>query len=202
VASLPRVQTVVVRRDWDRLIELGEAELASRAHANAAFVQLPLAAAFHQRACIAYAARDLTAALRDVRRAISLDPWIRYFVTRGVVRDAMGDRVGARTDYDRALTGPRIHRSPDAGLGRLEAWLDGSKHAFDGARALYARGVARLKAGKVDEACGDLVDALAVTLALRERGGGPLFSPPEEALVALEGVIRRAQSAASRAKTR
>jgi hypothetical protein len=204
VAALPRVQTVVVRRDWNRLIELGEAELASGVHTNGAFVRMPLAAACHQRACVAYAERDLESALRDVTRAIRLDPWPRYLVTRGVVREAMGDPANARADYDRALIGARYDEPPDEELGPspIDAWIEGPKGAFEGARALYARGVARLKVREIDGACADLAEALAVTLALREEGAGSPFYPPDAALVSLEGVIRRAQAAASRAKIR
>lgn len=193
VAALPRVRAISQRRDWDRMIELGEAERAASANpGDRPLVDRPLAealaAAWHQRACLAHARRDFTAALRDVDRAIVLDPWTRYLVTRGVVREALGDPAGARADYDRAVTGARSDEPPTAPRDPIEAWQDDETGAFEGARALYARGVARLEAGDVVGATADLEEGLAITGALREPGDDERRPTLEH----LDGIVQRA----------
>jgi tetratricopeptide (TPR) repeat protein len=201
VASLPRVGTVVTRRDYSRMIELAEAERSTSAYPDNPQLRLALAAARHQRACAAYAERDFKSALRDLNKAIALDPWTRYLVTRGVVREAVGDRPGARADYDRAVTEARASGRPWA-EDPIAAWEDFEEGAFEGARALYARGVARLKAMDIDGACADLDEALAVTLALRKDGSNGLRVPAGEDLASLESLLLRARLPALAARIR
>lgn len=164
IDAMPRRAPTALRRDWDRLVALGEAELAERP--RDAYVVLPLAAAWHQRACAAFARGDSAAALADLDRCLALDRWCRYLVTRGTVREAGGDLRGALEDFSEAVDSVRLHgpwnHDDDLNLSSSH-WL--SEDGFsagaseDGARALYARGVTRYRLGDVDGACDDLTDA-------------------------------------------
>lgn len=193
-AMLKRAPSAL-RRDWDRLTELGEAELTERP--GDAYVVLPLAAAWHQRACVAFARGDAAAALADLDRCLALDRWCRYLVTRGSIREAGGDLRGALEDYTEAVDSIRLHGpwNVDDDLDLPSSrWLsaDGfSPGAYeDGARALYARGVTRYRLGDLDGAYGDLTDAASNAYDLSHDDGAVRF--PFAALIdrALVTVLR------------
>lgn len=76
IAAMPRVPPLPrVLVDWDRIIALGEEHLAAeRATSNAPTIELPLAAAYYQRASRAFSQSDAPAALRDAERAVEIDP--------------------------------------------------------------------------------------------------------------------------------
>jgi tetratricopeptide (TPR) repeat protein len=76
---------------------------ASSARNRREHLTLALAAAYHQRASRLWAARDFTGALRDVERAIELDPVLPYHTTRAVLLDALGRRADAYREIDTAL---------------------------------------------------------------------------------------------------
>src|SRR5262245_56331696 len=94
------------RPDWDRIIAAGEALIAARPRLNAEteFVKLPLGVAYHQRTSRSLAQGNLTGALRDVDRAIEIDPYFfAYRTTRAIVLDALGRRAEARSQIDACL---------------------------------------------------------------------------------------------------
>ncbi len=181
IVAMPRRTPTAMRRNWDRLIELSEAELTERP--GDGYVVLPLAAAWHQRACVAFARGDLTAALADLDRCLALDRWCRYLVTRGSIREAGGDLRGALEDFTEAVDSVRLHGpwnlDDDLNLPASH-WLsaDGfSAGAFeDGARALYARGVTRYRLGDLDGAHQDLTDAASDAYDLSHGDGSARFA--------------------------
>lgn len=181
IDAMPERAPASLRRDWDRLVELGEAELTERP--GDPYVVLPLAAAWHQRACVAFSRRDSAAALSDIDRCLALDRWCRYLVTRGSVREAAGDLRGALDDFTEAVDSVRLHGpwNLDDDLNFPSSrWL--SKDGFspgaseDGARALYARGVTRYRLGDLDGAHQDLTDAASDAYDLSHDGGSARFA--------------------------
>ena len=120
VAAMPHVTKVSLVRDWDTLIAHGEKARAEhpepprpardslvdaardgaseaedddgRGYALHRYVACPLAAAYHARACAAFARGDRARARPDVDRAIALDPTVAYVTTRG--RSRRGPRAG------------------------------------------------------------------------------------------------------------
>ena len=86
--------------DFDLAIELGEAEHAAmvaqqRQQWDTPYVCWPLAGAYHHRGCVAWEAGDRERAVRDVDRALELDPHPRYFTTRALFAEALGDAEAA-----------------------------------------------------------------------------------------------------------
>lgn len=193
VAAMPRVAAVRERRDWDRLIGLGEEERAAGRRPDNPYVCYPLAAAYHQRACAAYARGDRDAALCDVERALSLDRWPRYLVTRGVLRAALGDPEGACSDYDVAVSLARAPAPPESEAARdpdlVSPWEWPGAEPVEGARAHYARGVARYWKGDVAGAREDLEEALQAIMIASQEGFSAASSPE---LSDLEIRVRRA----------
>ncbi len=197
VATMPRVSSVVVApRDWDRLIELGTSELATCPERDRNYVVYPLAAAYHQRGCAAYARGDSDAAMRDVEQALSVDRWARYLVTRGVLRAARGDHEGALSDYDEAVTLADAKEPPEG----VDAYLWSAPDPRDPARAHYARGVARHRKGDVAGASEDLQVAAHILDGLL-RDLRQLKLDPDASLVTLETNVRRALATVQRART-
>ncbi|MFO0757816.1 MAG: hypothetical protein U0359_15075 [Byssovorax sp.] len=90
-------------RYWDRIIHEGEARLPGAT--ERAFISLPLGVAYHQRASRSFAQGDLAAALRDVDRAIALDPLLLpHHTTRTVLLDGLGRRAEAYGEIDGFLS--------------------------------------------------------------------------------------------------
>lgn len=89
VAFEPRV-------DFDVAIQLGEAAHAEmireqRTKWDTPYVCWPLAAVYHHRGCLAWEQGNRDAALKDIDRAIELDPHPRYFTTRALYAEALED---------------------------------------------------------------------------------------------------------------
>ncbi len=193
-ATMPRARPSEMRRDWDRLIALGEEELSQRQ--GDGYVILPLARAYHQRACAAFERGDLDAAERDLARCLVLDPWCRYLVTRGALREARGDLRGALASYDEAVSSMRIHGpwlEEELDMEPLREWRSGwggRRNPAEGARALYARGVTRARLGDRDGALRDLDDARVITSWFTVG-----TEPPDHEMLALEGLIKRSREA-------
>lgn len=179
LVTLPRARPAERRRDWDRLITLGEAAVAAMqsgerpdrhdavrgAAVNDLFVIYPLARALHQRACAAYARGDDGSA--DLERCLALDPWCRYRVTRATLAYTRGDHAGALAELDdviASLRNPNVVSPDELALHPLRAW---KPHGFgmddvapEAARALYARGVIRFHLGDLQGARADLDEAV------------------------------------------
>ncbi len=185
IETLPKARPRELHHDWVRLTALGELALAERP--GDAYTLLPLAAAWHQRACKALAESNLDAAERCVARALALDPWCRYLVTQGCIREARGDLAGAALAFERAV---EPLRRPEPDELTLQRWNE----PHEAARALYARGVTRYRLGDLAGAREDLREAEACLLdeefdlvtGLRRRTVAP--SP-------LRALIRRALQA-------
>ncbi len=81
--------------DFDHGIELGEAEYAAvrdeRRRWDAPPAGWALAAAYHHRGCVAWADGNREQAVRDVDRAIEVDPHPRYLTTRALWSEALDD---------------------------------------------------------------------------------------------------------------
>jgi tetratricopeptide (TPR) repeat protein len=194
IDAMPRGGPTALRRDWSRLIELGEAELATRP--NDPYVVLPLAAAWHQRACAHFAHGDLDAAGRDLERCLALDPWCRYLTTRGTLRCARGDLPGALVDFTRAIDKLRIRRVDDVGSEaefHVSPWNQGATD--EGRRTLYARGVTRYRLGDLDGALLDLDDARRITWDTSTEGAETLPEFRRMLAQALVTVLRARRAA-------
>lgn len=145
-------------QDWDFIIAQGEAEQNRDKH-----VSLPLAAAYHQRACRSAACGDPATALRDVEHALRLDRFAAYRLTRATLLDRLGHRVAARSELEAAFAAPALRKPPltreelkaqnrfDRELRDIDR-LTPEEHA----RALALRGVFRLHDGDLDGAEDDL----------------------------------------------
>ncbi len=158
VAALPSVTSVPrLRFDWDHVIADGEARLARITRDQArAYITLPLAAAYHQRACREWARGDRAAALRDAERAVALDrDFLSYEVTRAVLLDALGRGEEAYLSIDRALR-RSARRSPQS------APWGGALPDADLARAHALRGSIALRRGDPAGAAVDLRRAMAL----------------------------------------
>jgi len=148
--------------DWDEVIVDGEALLKEiRLEAKqgsdldaSEHIQLPLAAAYHQRASRSWARGDLEAALGDVDRALELDDHAPYHTTRAVLLDALGRRAEARAAISTAF---EVDARPE------ETWSGGHEVDVDKnverARAHLTRGIIALREGSVDLAEADVCKA-------------------------------------------
>lgn len=200
VAAMPHVTSVSTPRDWDRLIELGEAERLTCEDTRLAYVTYPLAAAYHQRALVARARGDLDAAMRDLDKAVSVDTCARYYVTRGVVRAARGDHDGALSDYEVAVPAADATEPTDG----VSEWAWEPPDPLERARARYARGVARYRKGDLPGACDDLQTTLQTTRFLAgpppaTRQWPPPRWPTAARVREVEALARRAFVAVLRA---
>lgn len=150
-------------------------------------------AAYHQRAVVALGRGDHEAAARDLEQAISLDPWARHLVTRGVLRASRGDHEGALSDYEAAVAAADAEERRSASSSPTDGFFDEDRRGPDlreAARAHYARGVARHRKGDEKGAKEDIQSALDCIEALRRRRLTH-GSPPDASLDALESVARR-----------
>ncbi|WP_434417700.1 hypothetical protein [Nannocystis pusilla] len=91
--------------DWDHVIAAGEARLPALVPRQRPYVVLPLAVAYHRRASLC-AALAPDVALRDVDRAVELDPIAPHHVTRAVLLDRLGRRDDARAAIAAAFAAP------------------------------------------------------------------------------------------------
>lgn len=219
VERMPRVSRVRIRHDWDRLVALGEAELAQRP--GDSFKTLPLAAAYHQRAVERMEAGDLPVAIRDLDRAVELDPGPKHLTTRAMARRSTDDLDRAIAEVRRVESGLYamwLWRGPgeevtvrdELGLATVAHWHpthrepqvpydDGGWRLVPGAeqahvaRALYVRAVWRFEARDVDGAAADL--DLAEGL-LQERPDERLRQVVREAAVPIRRASARAHPGA------
>ncbi|PCC68382.1 hypothetical protein SAMN02745121_05052 [Nannocystis exedens] len=104
--------------DWDRVIAAGEARLPGLVPRQRPYVVLPLAVAYHHRASLraALAPED---ALRDVDRAVELDPIAPYHITRAVLLDRLGRRDEARAAIAAAFAAPEWSDPPVEEVGGI-----------------------------------------------------------------------------------
>ncbi|MEC7524512.1 MAG: hypothetical protein VYE22_31830 [Myxococcota bacterium] len=147
------------RPDLDRVIELGEALFARVGSSEPAIDYEPppadfvLAAAYHHRACVAWAEGRKDAARSDVSRACAIDPYPRYLTTAALFEE--GDVAAGL--HDRAVAAIlEAHEDPFLDGGNLRERVD----ARDAARTLHARGVHRLRAGDHEAGVHDLRESL------------------------------------------
>lgn len=175
VAALPVVEWVAPHAalEWSQVIADGEAQLAkfSTLGARRAYLTLPLAAAYHQRASRSAASGALEEALRDADRAIALDPvFLPYATTRAALLDRLGRGAEALPALDHALL-PR----PDVekqGYFDEDAELAPTSDA-ERARAHATRGMITLRTGALTAAEEDLGRALELSpTALYAHGLG------------------------------
>ena len=124
--------------DFDLAIRLGEAELDKQLASppgredRLPFVRVPLAAAYHHRACVAWSRGDRDQAAGDLARAIELDAHARYLTTAALWAESGGDLDAAGEQHDRAVA------ASEAPVG----WYgddDGFGEERDAARTLTAR---------------------------------------------------------------
>lgn len=160
VAALP-VVTAAPRLcfdfDWDDVIADGEAELA-RVDGDRDFIGYPLAAAYHQRACRAWAAGDRIAALHDTERALALDGnFLRYMNTHAVMLDGLGRSEEARRVLDEATVQLEMWT---AELKVQTSWTGDSSVRTEIARTHAARGAISLHLGEPAQAASDLRRAM------------------------------------------
>lgn len=168
VASLPRVGSLPrLSFDWDGIIADGEAQLAEgprgafRRPEDRAFLELPLAAAYHQRASRSFAQGDLPAALRDVERALVLDAFAPYRTTLAVVLDALGRTAEARRELDAVLAEVEP-AGPLAADRRVDAWPRARMSDEERGRIHATRGLIALREGALTEAKEHLGRALSL----------------------------------------
>ncbi|MEM9069853.1 MAG: hypothetical protein AAGE52_15175 [Myxococcota bacterium] len=81
--AIPARTPVRTDVDFDAAIQLGEAELKRATRETTTQVKRQLGACYHHRACVRYSAEP-ELAIRDVERAIELDPHTRYLTTRAL----------------------------------------------------------------------------------------------------------------------
>jgi tetratricopeptide (TPR) repeat protein len=159
VERLPRVEVLPpLPMDWDGIIADGEGLLATVNEHHREYVDLPLASAYHQRACRTWAAGDAAAALSDAERALALDPHLPYATTCAILLDALGRRAEARRAIDGALDPP----VPEEQRRFHPRYKESDAAAR--ARALGVRGMIALREGDAAGAEADLTGALAVKL--------------------------------------
>ncbi len=152
-------------QDWDFIITEGKVEPS-----DDPYITLPLAAAYHQRACRAAARGDLVAALHDVDRALAIDPFVAYRLSRAALLDRLADGAVARFELAAAFAGPALARPPETGrrssFHTPQEYVDGewvdttSVRADVHARAHATRGMFRFHDGDLDGAAEDLRRAL------------------------------------------
>ncbi|MCY1054403.1 hypothetical protein [Nannocystis sp. SCPEA4] len=179
IEAMPVVRKLPKReRDWDAIIRDGEATLLLIG--NSGFVTLPLACAYHQRACRWAAAGELESALADLERALALDPLILYAATRAVLRDRLGQRAAARAELMAALGRTREAMKNNGVVRNQEGVIVGTEHrVYPGelAHALEVAGLLALHDGEPAAAVGVLQEAFELdrTAARAHALGAALY---------------------------
>ena len=145
-----------VALDFDRGIALGEAALRNGLpRFEAQYANMPLAAAYHHRACVRWREGNLHAARKDVARACELDPHVRYLTTAALLTDG-----GPGPLHNKAVAA--LQAEPDIYNVEPELRSDDNRVADqDAARTLHARAVHRSKTGDPAGAIADLELSLA-----------------------------------------
>ena len=219
VEAMPRVTRVTPVRDWDLIIERGE---AARTEGRARLLRdhedrlgrrrkgpargglepsglpaLPdieyrLAAAYHARACVALQRGDGVKAREDLDRAVAIDPAPAYLATRGYLRATERDVSGALRDY-----GTAIGRGSLSGPGGYR-----SRSPVGGwlplARAHYCRACLLIEEGDARRALRDLDCALGCIDGHERQHGAPLPETSGSAIAPSRAWIDRAREAALR----
>ena len=146
-----------VALDFDRGIALGEAALRDGLpRFEAQYANMPLAAAYHHRACVRWREGNRCAAQKDVARACELDPHVRYLTTAALVTE--GDPGPLHDEAVAALEAePDIYAIEPEEL-RTD---DQQVAARDAARTFHARAAHRSKTGDPAGAIADLERSLA-----------------------------------------
>lgn len=138
--------------DFDRGIELGEAaRLEDHDVFGGSYTDIPLAAAYHHRACVRWHEGLEEGARADAERACELDPHTSYLTTAALI--GAGD-PGER--HDAAIAAIQTDDEDDY----REIYDSDEQIARDAARAHHARAVYRLERGERDGAIEDLRAAL------------------------------------------
>lgn len=188
VAALPRVAAVPpIPLDYDLVIRDGEALLARADRYERKYYTLQLAAAYHQRACRAWAAGDRAAALPDAERAVELDPvWLSYATTRALALEAAGRRDEARSVIAAALAAAPPPLRPVQTMWEMRRQQN-SPTAADLARAHATSGLLALRAGDADAAVASLRAALDLdeTAAHAHALGAALYAAGDIAAAAV-----------------
>jgi len=176
VVKLPHVRTSPrLAMDWDRIVADGEALMATPAEdaysaRHPQYVTIPLAAAYHQRASLAFNNGEYEAALVEATAAVRWDPSVGHRATRAVILDALGRLAEARAEIDAAFATPPLVESED--------WYRGPLAPAEEARVVAARGTIALREGRLVEAAEDLLRAwrLEPTAARISAYGAVLYA--------------------------
>lgn len=146
--SIPRP-----RRVWQRL-DLDDAERRGRAarergSKRSEYVDWPLAAVIHHRACVAASAGDRSLALALVDEALTLDRHARYLTTRALLLEALGRDEEARVAHEQAVDAlPQSFLTTSSEEIRI---IDGSESMHD-ARTAHAHGAFLARRGELEAA--------------------------------------------------
>ncbi len=166
IAAIPSVPVLPpILLDWDTIIAAGEAMLpagdAEALRPGQGYIELPLAAAYHQRAGRRWASGAHAAALADVERAAELDgASLSIATTRAVLLDTLGECAKAMAVIAAALDTPPPPPDP---------WDEPQVTSPTAlTRALGTRGMIALRAGAPAEAERYLRGALDGTPPARE----------------------------------
>lgn len=163
--------------DWDLIVADGEALMAAPAGdtysaRHPQYVTIPLAEAYHQRACAAFNKDngEYDAALIEATKAVEWDPTVSHRATRAVVLDALGRLAEARAEIDAAFATPPMVESED--------WYHGPLAPAEEARVVAIRGAIALREGALAQAEVDLRKAweLGPTVARISAYGAVLYA--------------------------
>lgn len=161
--------------DWDRIVADGEALMAAPAGdtysaRHPQYVTIPLAEAYHQRACVAVNCGEYDSALIEATKAVEWDPTVGHRTTRAVILDALGRLAEARAEIDAAFATPPLVESDD--------WYHGPLAPEEEARVHSVRGTIALREGTLAQAEVDLRRAweLEPTVARISAYGAVLYA--------------------------
>ena len=178
ISKMPHVRVAPrLAMDWDRIVADGEALLAGPAEdmfsaRHPQYVTIPLAEAYHQRACVAFNCGEYDSALIEASAAVQRDPSIGHRTTRAVILDALGRLAEARVEIDAAFMSPPL-------VVAEEDWRHHKPLApAEEARLVAARGTIALREGALAQAEVDLRKAweLEPTAARSSAYGAVLYA--------------------------
>ena len=176
LAGLPVVRVPPrLALDWDLIIEDGEVLTATPPEnvwsaRHSAFVTIPLAEAYHQRACLAFNGGRIAEALGDATMAVKWDASVVHRTTRAVILDALGRMEEARAEIDAAFATPP--------LIEVEDWYGQALEPAEEARVYATRGTIALRERAYVQAEEDLRRAFAAepTAARAHALGAVLYA--------------------------